>query len=187
MKMQLLTVAAAALMAAPMLHAQATTTPAPTASQKAMGQRGGHARMMNGLNLTADQQARIKAIHAKYAAQMKSARDASKPDFEAMKAARAASDTAAMRAARAKLQANMAPMQKVRQQEMAEIRSVLTPDQQTKFDAQHAKMQAKMNRRGQHGAWMGKRSAKHAHPATPAQRATPAIPATPAQPANPIS
>jgi periplasmic protein CpxP/Spy len=187
MKMQLLTVAAAALMAAPMLHAQATTTPAPTASQKAIGQRGGHGRMMQDLGLTADQKARMKAIHAKYAAQMKSARDASKSDRDAMKAARAASDTAAMRAARAKLQANMAPMQKVRQQEMAEIRSVLTPDQQTKFDAQHAKMQAKMNRRGQHGAWMGKRSAKHAHPATPAQRATPAIPATPAQPANPIN
>ena len=182
MKMQLLTVAAAALMAAPMLHAQATTAPAPTASQKAIGQRGGHARMMKGLDLTADQQSRIKAIHEKYAAQMKSARDAARPDMDAMRAARTAHDTAAMRAAREKLKANMAPMQKVRQQEMAEVRSVLTADQQKKFDAQQAKMrskmQSRMGQRGQRGAWMGKRSARPAHPATPA---------APAQPVKPIN
>jgi hypothetical protein len=34
-----------------------------------------------------------------------------------------------MNAARAKLRADMAPMQKVHQQEMAEVRAILTPDQ----------------------------------------------------------
>jgi Spy/CpxP family protein refolding chaperone len=146
------------------------------------GQRGGHDRMMKDLDLTADQQARIKAIHAKYAAQLKSARDASRPNLDAMKKARASGDTAAMRAAREKMRAdmraNMAPVQKVRQQEMAEIRAVLTPDQQQKFDAQQAKMKARMDSmgvRGQkgRGAWMGKRPAKAGQPAQPVKPAQP--------------
>ena len=165
MKMQLLTVAAASLMAAPMLHAQATTTPAPARQPAVSGPRHGHGRMMQDLGLTADQQARMKAIHTKYAPQMKSARDASKPDFDAMKAARTSHDTAAMRAARAKLQSDMAPTQKVRQQEMAEMRGILTPTQQQKFDADQAKMKARMGKRGPRGS-MANRPPAPAQPAS---------------------
>jgi Spy/CpxP family protein refolding chaperone len=152
MKMQFLTVAAAALMAAPMLHAQATTTPTPAHTRAAMGQRRGrHGNMMKDLGLTADQQARIKAIHTKYQPQMKTLRAASKPDMDAIRAARASHDTTAMRAARQKLRADMAPNQKVRQQEMAEIRSVLTPAQQQKLDTQRAQMKAKAGKGGRRG------------------------------------
>lgn len=158
MKMQLLTVAAAALMAAPMLHAQATATPMPAGVERHASPRHGHGGMMKALGLTADQQAKMKAIHARYAPQMKSAFAASKPDFDAMKAARTSGDTAAMRAARARMQADMAPSQKVRDQEMAEMRGVLTPAQQQKFDAQRAQMKANMGKKG-HGGWMGKRAA----------------------------
>jgi len=164
MKMQFLTIAAAAVMAAPMLHAQVTTPRAPAAadSQRHMGPRRGPGNMMKDLNLTADQQARIKAIHAKYAAQMKAAHDASKPDLDAMKAARTSGDTAAMRAARARMRANMAPAMKLREQEMAEVRAVLTAEQQQKFDAQRAQMKSRMGKMGNHG-WMGN------HPQRPAQ------------------
>lgn len=158
MKMQLLTVAAAALMAAPMLHAQATTpvAPAPTGARGARAAHGHNA--MKNLDLSAAQKARMKAIHAKYASQMKSARDASKPDFDALKTARASHDTAAMRAARTKLQANRAPSMKVRQQEMAEMRAVLTPAQQQKFDAQRAQMKHRTGEKGKHAGRMGNRA-----------------------------
>ncbi len=167
MKMQFLAVAAAALMAAPMLHAQATPTPAPANSPAHMGPRHGHGRMMKELGLTSEQQAKMKAIHAKYAPQMKSARAGSKADFDAMRAARTRGDTAAMLAARAKIKSDMAPSMQVRQQEMAEMRGVLTPAQQQKFDAQAAQMKANMGKRG-HGAW-GKRAPKPAKAAAPAK------------------
>lgn len=172
MKMQFLAVAAA-LMAAPALHAQVTTTPTPADSPRHMGAHRGHDGMMKDLNLTADQQARMKAIHTKYAAQMKAAHDASKPDLDAMKAARTRGDTAAMRTARAKMRSDMAPMMKLRQQEMAEARAVLTTEQQQKFDARHAQMKARMGNRGNHG-WTGKR------PPRPAQPVKPVVPAQPA-------
>jgi len=157
MKMQFLSVAAVALMAAPMLNAQVTTTPTPpntatrTGARSRMGPRRGGPGMMKSLNLSADQQARLKAIRTKYAAQMKSARAGSKPDFDAMKAARTRGDTAAMRSLRDKMRADMAPSMKLRQQQMAETRAVLTPDQQKKFDAQQDSMKARMGRRGMRG------------------------------------
>ncbi len=158
MKMQFLTVAAAMLVAAPMMHAQATTTPPATTAPTAGARYRGHGSMMKDLNLTADQQARIKAIHAKYAPQMKAARAAAKPDMDAMRAARTRGDTAAMRAAREKMRADMGN-QTVMKQEMAEVRGVLTPDQQKKFDADRANMRGRMGRGP---------NAAHAKPAQPA-------------------
>ena len=168
MKLQFLTVAAVALMAAPMLHAQTTATPthAPKAARQHMGnQIRPRSDMMKQLDLTTDQQAQMKAIHSKYASQMKAARASSKPDMDAMKAARTRGDTAAMRVAREKTRADMAPSMKLRQQEMAEVRGVLTPDQQKKFDAQRSAMKGGNRGRGMHGL-NGKRPVK---PATTGQ------------------
>ena len=173
MKLQFLSVAAVALMAAPMLTAQTTTPATPTTSsartgaRSQIGPRRGQANMMKDLNLTADQQSKVKTIRTKYAAQMKTARAAAKPDMDAMKAARTRGDTAAMRSMRARMRADMAPSMKLRQQEMAETRAVLTPDQQTKFDAQQAKMKARMGARGQRG-FRGKRP-PNAQPSIPQQ------------------
>ncbi len=164
MKMQFLAVAAAVLMAAPTLHAQATPATTPTNLPAHMGLRHGH---MKELGLTSDQQAKMKAIHAKYAPQIKSARAGSKTDFDAMRAARTRGDTAAMRAARAKIKSDMAPSMQVRQQEMAEMRAMLTPAQQQKFDAQAAQTKPNMGKRS-HGAW-GKRAPKPANAVAPAK------------------
>lgn len=144
MKMQILTMGAAILMAAPMLHAQTTTNPAPAHSPMATGRhrapRGD--MMVKELGLTADQQARMKAIRAKYAPQMKAARDAARPDFEAMRSARMKGDTAAMTLASNKLSSAMAPTKKAMDAQRAEMRSVLTPAQQQKMDADRARMTA---------------------------------------------
>ena len=172
MKMQFLAVAAAALMAAPTLHAQATAAPMPASPSAHMGRHGhghGHGRMMKELGLSADQQSKVKAIHARYAPQMKSVHEGSKADFDAMRSARTRGDSAAMRASQAKLKADMAPAMQARQQEMAEVRGVLTPAQQQKFDVQAAKMKAHMGKRDR-GGW-AKRSAKRS--ADPAQAANP--------------
>jgi protein CpxP len=118
------------------------------------GHEGG---MFQQLNLTDAQKAQVKAIHEKYAAQFKSAREAAKPDFEAMRAARQKGDSAAMRAAGAKLRADMAPTRKVREQEMAEIRAILTPAQQQQFDALKAQRAQRGERRGEWGKRGGAR------------------------------
>lgn len=148
MKLQILAVAAAALMAAPTLYAQTTPPQASVTGHNTPRMRRG---MMGNLNLTADQQAKMKAIHEKYAPQMKAAREKSKPDFDAMKKARASHDTAAMKAARAKLQSDMAPTQSVMKQQMAEMRAVLTPEQQQKADSARAHVKGHMGKRGFRG------------------------------------
>lgn len=146
MKKHLAVLAAALVAAAPMVHAQATTTPAPRAER---GMRGpGHGDMFQSLNLTAAQKAQVTTIQQKYASQFRSARDASRPDFDAMRAARQKGDTAAVRAAREKLRADMAPTQKVREQEMAEVRAILTPAQQQQLDALNAQRGQRADGRG---------------------------------------
>lgn len=168
MKMQILTVAAAVLMAAPMVHAQ-NTTPAPAHAPMAAGRHrgpGGDMMMAKELGLTADQQARMKAIRAKYEPQMKAAHDAARPDMEAMRSARMRGDTAAMTAASNKMRADMAPNMKVMKAQMAEMRAVLTPAQQQKMDASHAKMQAWMKNHRHSGPWMGGGHEKPVQPAS---------------------
>jgi Spy/CpxP family protein refolding chaperone len=172
MKLQFLAVAAAAaLMAAPTLHAQATTPPQASITghndaQRGMRPRGAMGRgMMANLNLTADQKAKMKAIRTKYEPQMKAARDKAKPDFDAMKAARASHDTAAMRTARARLQADMAPTQNVMKQQMTEMRAILTPEQQQKMDSARVHMKGHMGGRGFRSG-MGTRPAQPVKPAS---------------------
>lgn len=173
MKMQILTMGAAILMAAPMLHAQTTTNPAPAHPPMAAGRHHGpHGGMLvKELGLTADQQARMKAIRAKYAPQMKAARDAARPDFEAMRSARAKGDTAAMTVASNKLRATMAPTEKARQAQMSELRAVLTPAQQQTMDADRATMKAnssKLKAWAQQHGHTGGMGGRHPMPPQPA-------------------
>lgn len=112
--------------------------------------------MWQQLGLSADQQARVKAIHAKYEPQMKAARTTARPDMEAAKAARAHGDTAAFRAARARLHNEMAPTQQIRKQEMAEVRGILTPAQQQQLDTIRA------NHKHRDHAKLGRKATHHA-------------------------
>jgi Spy/CpxP family protein refolding chaperone len=125
-------VAAAAL--AGSAQAQSTTP----GNSPVAGQRGrGHGRgdQMGGfreLNLTDAQKAQIKTIHQKYEPQMKASRDQAKPFLDAARAARQKGDTAT---ARANMEKAMQASSGIRQQEMNEVRGVLTAEQRTKFDA----------------------------------------------------
>ena len=121
--------------------------------------RGGHGGEFRGrgefgrdLNLTEAQKTQIKAIRQKYQAQNQAARTQAKPFIDAARAARQKGDTAAFRSnmekARQVGQAN-------RTQEMAEIRAVLTPEQQAKFDAQKKAMEERGRKGGYKGGHKG--------------------------------
>jgi Spy/CpxP family protein refolding chaperone len=127
--------------------AQSTATPRrPEAGSYRRGP-GGRDGFGRGLNLTDAQKAQIKAIRQKYQPQNEALRAQSKPYMDAAKAARQKGDTAA---ARSNMEKAHQVMQNAsyRTQEQAEIRAVLTPEQQAKFDAK-----AKASAQGGHRGW----------------------------------
>jgi len=129
--------------------AQSTTTP-PTRSQRSgemQGRRGGGRGFGADLNLTDAQKAQIKTIRAKYQPQNEALRNQAKPFMEAARTARQKGDTAAARTNMEKARQIMQGGQTFRTQENAEIRAILTPDQQAKWDAN----QKKMGERGKGG------------------------------------
>lgn len=160
MKKQLAMLAVAMVAVAPMVHAQATTAPAqaPRHGMMGPGHRGGpdHERMMQALNLTDAQKAQVKAIHEKYDAQFKALHQSMKPQMDAMRAARQKGDTAAMRAQREQMRSQMEPMRKLHEQEMAEVRAILTPAQQQQFDTLKTQRQERMKQMGEKGEWRGR-------------------------------
>ena len=107
------------------------------------GEMGPGRAALRGVKPTDAQKAQIKAIHEKYQTQFKSYRDAMKPAMDEAKAARQRGDTAGVRAAFAKTATQRQQAQALRTQESAEIRAILTPDQQKTFDANVARMQAR--------------------------------------------
>lgn len=99
------------------------------------------------LNLTDAQKAQIKTIRQKYQPQNEALRAQAKPFMDAARAARQKGDSATARSNMEKAHQVMQGGQSIRTQEMAEIRAILTPDQQAKFDAR----QKTMGERGKGG------------------------------------
>jgi Spy/CpxP family protein refolding chaperone len=99
--------------------------------------RGGGRDFYADLNLTAAQKAQIKTIREKYKTQFQSLRTQQKPLMDAARAARQKGDTAAFRS---NMQQARALSQPIMTQENNEIRNVLTPAQQVKFDARQKEM-----------------------------------------------
>ncbi|GAC1417539.1 MAG: hypothetical protein NVSMB53_16540 [Gemmatimonadaceae bacterium] len=135
--------------------AQSTTTP-PSRGARAGGQmqvRRGHGGGEFGrdLNLTDAQKAQIKAIRAKYQPQNEALRAQAKPFIDAARAARQKGDTASFRSNMKKAHQLMHGAS-FRVQEKAEIRAVLTPDQQAKFDAREKSM-GEHGEKGWHKGW----------------------------------
>jgi protein CpxP len=146
-------VAAAALAGS----AQAQTTTGRPLNQPVAGQRGqGHGRgdkmgMFKNLNLSDAQKAQVKAIRAKYKTQLGASRDQAKPYLDAARAARQKGDSAGFRSNMEKARQTSGA---VRQQEMNEIRAVLTPEQRAKADAAMAQRKNdRGNRAGRKGQW----------------------------------
>ena len=130
--------------------AQSTATPRtrPGAGSYRRGGPGGREGLGRDLDLTKAQKAQIKAIRQKYQPQNNALRAQAKPFMDAARAARQKGDTAAARSNMEKARQVMQGGQSYRTQERAEIRAILTPEQQAKFDA-HEKDRAK----GGHKGW----------------------------------
>jgi len=142
--------------------AQSTTTP-PSREHRSgemRGRRGpgGDRGFGRDLNLTDAQKAQIKAIHTKYQPQNEALRKQSKPFMDAARTARQKGDTAAARSNFEKARQVMQGGQSFRTQQNAEIRAILTPDQQAKFDARQKKMAE--HAKGGHKGWGKKAPAK---------------------------
>ena len=133
--------------------AQSTTTP-PTRAQRSGEMRRGGGRggeFGRDLNLTDAQKAQIKTIRAKYQPQNEALRAQAKPFMDAARAARQKGDSAAFRSNIEKAHQVMQGGQSIRTQENAEIRAILTPDQQAKWDARQKKMAER--EKGGHKGW----------------------------------
>lgn len=111
------------------------------------------------LKLTEAQKTQIKAIRQKYQPQNEALRTQAKPYMEAARTARQKGDTAAARSNMEKARQIMQGGQSYRTQEQAEIRAILTPDQQAKFDA-HAKTAA--DHRAKDGKGWGRKGGRAA-------------------------
>jgi Spy/CpxP family protein refolding chaperone len=133
--------------------AQSTTTPptrAPRSGQM-QARRGGGGEFGRDLNLTDAQKAQIKAIRQKYQPQNEALRAQAKPFTDAARAARQKGDTVAFRTNIEKAHQVMQGGQSFRTQENAEIRAILTPDQQAKWDARQKNMAERG--KGGHKGW----------------------------------
>lgn len=133
------------------VRAQQPTTPAPAHAKRGMRQGGPgmmDAALLRGLTLSDAEKANLKGVHTKYESQMKAIQKQYKPQHDQMRAARQRGDTATVRAL---MQQNSGERDQVRNLMTAErndLRSALTPENQTKFDANAANMKKRF---AQHG------------------------------------
>jgi Spy/CpxP family protein refolding chaperone len=129
--------------------AQSTTAPR-TRAQSGSYRAGGREGFGRDLNLTEAQKTQIKAIRQKYQPQNAALRTQAKPYMDAARTARQKGDSATARTNMEKARQIMQGGQSYRTQEQAEIRAILTPDQQAKWDA-HQKTAAEHRGKGGKG------------------------------------
>ncbi len=158
-----------AVSVAAVAEAQATPRTSPEGGVRErgeMGRRGGHWRkagprrggfgLGRDLNLTEAQRTQIAAIHKKYQPQHQALRERARPFLDAARTARQNWDSAGYRTNTERARQVMSGNVAIRNQELAEIRNVLTAEQRTKFDARQkqlaerrAKLKTEGGRRGQ--------------------------------------
>ncbi len=151
------TLAFAALMACGVAGVSAAQSQTPQATRpNGEFRRGPGGREGRGfgrdLNLTEAQKTQIKAIRQKYQPQNQALRDRAKPFIDAARTARQNRDSVAFRTNMEKARQVMESGKSIRTQEKAEIRAILTRDQQAKFDA-HEKAVAERRAKGGEKGW----------------------------------
>lgn len=116
-------------------------TPAPQAQQQGQrgrawrqGRRNGIRALFHGVNLTAQQKEQIKGLNQKYAQQARPIRESLRPAMQEMRAARQKGDQTAARAVFERIKPQREQLQQLRQEELKEVRALLTPEQQKTFD-----------------------------------------------------
>jgi Spy/CpxP family protein refolding chaperone len=126
------------------------------------GRRGERGGALRGIKLSDAEQAKVKAIHTKYAAEGKTLRESMKPAMQEARALRQKGDTAGLRALWDKNKAGRDQMQALQVRQQAEIRTALTPENQKLFDTnvqEQAKRRAEWAKNGKAGGHGGRRGA----------------------------
>jgi Spy/CpxP family protein refolding chaperone len=117
-------------------QAQAAAPNAAQARQQKGGRfEKGRGRLLRGIQLTDAEKARVKEIRGKYQTESKALRESLRPAMQEMRAARQKHDSVAMKAAWDRTTADRQKLDALMQRERAEIRTALTPEHQTQFDA----------------------------------------------------
>lgn len=120
--------------------AQATTpeppeTAAPSAQARPARPRAQPRRgMFRGIRMTDDQRARLQEIRAKYREQERPLVEAMRPALREARTARQRGDTTAARAALERVAGERTKLRALREQQLGEVRAMLTPEQRQQFD-----------------------------------------------------
>lgn len=114
------------------------------------GRRGGPGGfLLKGITLSDAQKAQLKAQREKENPQAKALREQFGTIMRDERAARERGDSAGVKAARDRAQALRTQMEPLRQQQIASLRAILTPEQQKQFDANVAQMKERGGRGGE--------------------------------------
>ena len=133
--------------------AQSTQQPQRVEREGRGMRRGPGEGLLRGINLTADQKAKLKTMR-----ESERSDPANQQFRKAMADARASRQRGDTAAARAQMQALRPQMEQARERQVAAIRSILTPDQQKQFDVNLAqwKQHAGARREGREGGRDGR-------------------------------
>jgi Spy/CpxP family protein refolding chaperone len=147
--------------AAPFAGAQAASRGNRAEAGVGRPERGGMRRgLMRGVNLSVAEKAKVKSVHAKYAAEVKPMRMSLKSAMQEARADRQKGDTAAARAVLARTKGSRESLRGVMAREQNEIRAALTPANQRQFDAN---MKQAVAARGKKGKGFGGKRARIAN------------------------
>jgi len=117
-------------------QAQTAVPGAPQARQQRGGRsERGRGRLFRGITLTGAEKARVKEIREKYRSEAQSLQKSLRPAMQEMRAARQKNDSVALKAAWDRSEGDRQKLQALMQRERAEIRTALTAEHQTQFDA----------------------------------------------------
>ena len=119
----------------------------PREELRAQRQPGG-GPLFRGITLTAAQQEQVRAINQRYADEGRSLREAARPAMAEVRTARQRGDTVALRQAMVRAAEHRSRVFALQVRRLAEVRRVLTAEQQRQFDANRTELQARMEQRG---------------------------------------
>ena len=125
----------AVLASAASLAGAQTTNPGTARAQRSVGRHAGRKDLLRGITLNAAEKAKIKAIHVRSRTEGKALRETLRPAMQEAKAARQKGDTAAARAVLERTKGDREKLRALKEWEMNDLRSALSPDQQKQFDA----------------------------------------------------
>jgi len=106
--------------------------------------------LLRGIQLSDAEKARVKEVRGKYREESKALRESLRPAMQDMRQAREKHDSVALKAAWDRTAADRQKLDVLMERERGEIRSALTPEHQTQFDA-NVKQRAERRAEGRKG------------------------------------